>query len=109
VNTQYGLGVLQFRNPGAPSLWPFLSLRIEALTPQWIRKLGSPIKQALKKFVAKQAGHAPRCRLEPGWRTMEPRIEPGSRIDFASCLRENDHPDIGSLEIEIKGMQSAWQ
>jgi single-stranded-DNA-specific exonuclease len=38
---------------------------------------------------------------------MELRLEPGSRIDVAYRLRENDHPDFGGLEIEIMGMQLA--
>ena len=46
-----------------------------------------------------------------GWnlaeRAMELRLEPGSRIDVAYRLRENDHPDFGGLEIEIMGMQLA--
>jgi single-stranded-DNA-specific exonuclease len=44
-----------------------------------------------------------------GWnlaeRAMELRLEPGSRIDIAYRIRENDHPDFGGLEIEIMGMQ----
>jgi single-stranded-DNA-specific exonuclease len=46
-----------------------------------------------------------------GWnlaeRAMELRLEPGSRIDLAYRIRENDHPDFGGLEIEILGMQPA--
>jgi single-stranded-DNA-specific exonuclease len=46
-----------------------------------------------------------------GWnlaeRAMELRLEPGSRIDLAYRIRENDHPDFGGLEIEIMGMQPA--
>ncbi len=44
-----------------------------------------------------------------GWnlaeRAMELRLEPGSHIDVAYRIRENDHPDFGGLEIEILGMQ----
>ena len=44
-----------------------------------------------------------------GWnlaeRAMELRLEPGSRIDVAYRIRENDHPDFGGLEIEIMGMK----
>jgi len=44
-----------------------------------------------------------------GWnlaeRAMELRLEPGSRIDLAYRIRENDHPDFGGLEIEIMGMR----
>jgi single-stranded-DNA-specific exonuclease len=44
-----------------------------------------------------------------GWnlaeRAMELHLEPGSRIDVAYRIRENDHPDFGGLEIEILGMQ----
>jgi single-stranded-DNA-specific exonuclease len=46
-----------------------------------------------------------------GWnlaeRAMELGLEPGSRIDVAYRIRENDHPDFGGLEIEILGMQLA--
>jgi len=46
-----------------------------------------------------------------GWnlaeRAMELRLEPGSRIDLAYRIRENDHPDFGGLEIEILGLQPA--
>jgi len=46
-----------------------------------------------------------------GWnlaeRAMELRLQPGSRIDVAYRIRENDHPDFGGLEIEILGMQPA--
>jgi single-stranded-DNA-specific exonuclease len=46
-----------------------------------------------------------------GWnlaeRAMELRLEPGSRIDVAYRIRENDHPDFGGLEIEILGMHLA--
>jgi single-stranded-DNA-specific exonuclease len=46
-----------------------------------------------------------------GWnlaeRAMELRLEPGSHIDVAYRIRENDHPDFGGLEIEIVGMQPA--
>jgi single-stranded-DNA-specific exonuclease len=46
-----------------------------------------------------------------GWnlaeRAMELHLEPGSRIDIAYRIRENDHPDFGSLEIEILGMQAS--
>jgi hypothetical protein len=46
-----------------------------------------------------------------GWnlaeRAMELRLEPGSRVDVAYRIRENDHPDFGGLEIEIMGMQLA--
>src|SRR5208337_639631 len=45
-----------------------------------------------------------------GWnlaeRAMELYLEPGSRIDVAYRIRENDHPDFGGLEIEILGMQA---
>jgi single-stranded-DNA-specific exonuclease len=44
-----------------------------------------------------------------GWnlaeRAMELHLEPGSRIDIAYRIRENDHPDFGGLEIEILGMR----
>ncbi len=46
-----------------------------------------------------------------GWnlaeRAMELRLEPGSHIDLAYRIRENDHPDFGGLEIEIMGIQLA--
>jgi single-stranded-DNA-specific exonuclease len=46
-----------------------------------------------------------------GWnlaeRAMELRLGPGSRIDLAYRMRENDHPDFGGLEIEILGMRAA--
>jgi single-stranded-DNA-specific exonuclease len=46
-----------------------------------------------------------------GWnlaeRAMELHLEPGSRIDIAYRIRENDHPDFGGLEIEILGMQAS--
>lgn len=46
-----------------------------------------------------------------GWnlaeRAMELRLEPGSRIDVAYRIRENDHPEFGGLEIEILGLQPA--
>ncbi len=46
-----------------------------------------------------------------GWnlaeRAMELRLAPGSLIDLAYRIRENDHPDFGGLEIEILGMQLA--
>jgi len=46
-----------------------------------------------------------------GWnlaeRAMELRLGPGSRIDLAYRIRENDHPDFGGLEIEILGMQAS--
>jgi single-stranded-DNA-specific exonuclease len=46
-----------------------------------------------------------------GWnlaeRAMELRLEPGSRIDLAYRIRENDHPDFGGLEVEILGLQPA--
>jgi single-stranded-DNA-specific exonuclease len=46
-----------------------------------------------------------------GWnlaeRAMELHLEPGSRIDVAYRIRENDHPDFGGLEIEILGMQAS--
>ncbi len=46
-----------------------------------------------------------------GWnlaeRAMELSLEPGSRIDVAYRIRENDHPDFGGLEIEILGMQAS--
>jgi single-stranded-DNA-specific exonuclease len=46
-----------------------------------------------------------------GWnlaeRAMELHLEPGSRIDLAYRIRENDHPDFGGLEIEIMGMRPA--
>ena len=46
-----------------------------------------------------------------GWnlaeRAMELRLQPGSRIDVAYRIRENDHPEFGGLEIEILGMQPA--
>ncbi len=46
-----------------------------------------------------------------GWnlaeRAMELRLEPGSRIDVAYRIRENDHPEFGGLEIEIVGMRPA--
>jgi single-stranded-DNA-specific exonuclease len=46
-----------------------------------------------------------------GWnlaeRAVELRLGPGSRIDLAYRIRENDHPDFGGLEIEILGMQPA--
>jgi hypothetical protein len=53
VKMEFGLGVLQLRAPGARALWPFLSLRIEARTPEWVRKLGSLVKQGLKKLAAR--------------------------------------------------------
>jgi single-stranded-DNA-specific exonuclease len=44
-----------------------------------------------------------------GWnlaeRAMELHLEPGSRVDVAYRIRENDHPDFGGLEIEILGMR----
>jgi single-stranded-DNA-specific exonuclease len=44
-----------------------------------------------------------------GWnlaeRAMELGLEPGSRVDIAYRIRENDHPDFGGLEIEILGMR----
>jgi single-stranded-DNA-specific exonuclease len=44
-----------------------------------------------------------------GWNlaehAMELRLEPGSRIDVAYRIRENDHPEFGGLEIEILGMR----
>jgi single-stranded-DNA-specific exonuclease len=46
-----------------------------------------------------------------GWnlaeRAMDLHLEPGSHIDLAYRIRENDHPDFGGLEIEIVGMQLA--
>ena len=36
---------------------------------------------------------------------MELHLEPGSLIDVAYRIRENDHPDFGGLEIEIMGMK----
>ena len=43
-----------------------------------------------------------------GWnlaeRAMELGLEPGSRIDVAYRIRENDHPEFGGLEIEIVGI-----
>jgi single-stranded-DNA-specific exonuclease len=46
-----------------------------------------------------------------GWnlaeRAMELRLGPGSRVDIAYRIRENDHPDFGGLEIEILGMQAS--
>jgi single-stranded-DNA-specific exonuclease len=43
-----------------------------------------------------------------GWnlagRALELRLEPGSRIDLAYHIRENDHPDFGGLEIQIVGI-----
>jgi single-stranded-DNA-specific exonuclease len=48
-----------------------------------------------------------------GWnladRAMELHLEPGSRIDVAYRIRENDHPDFGGLEIEIAGIEIAAQ
>jgi len=48
-----------------------------------------------------------------GWnlaeRAIELRLAPGSLIDLAYRVRENDHPDYGGLEVEIMGMQPAKQ
>ena len=46
-----------------------------------------------------------------GWelarRAAELELRPGSRIDLAYKIRENDHPDFGGLEVEIAGMERA--
>jgi single-stranded-DNA-specific exonuclease len=46
-----------------------------------------------------------------GWnlafRTAELGLKEGSRIDLAYRIRENDHPDIGGLEVEIAGIEPA--
>ena len=46
-----------------------------------------------------------------GWglaeRAMELRLEQGSLIDIAYRIRENDHPDFGGLEVEIRGLKPA--
>jgi single-stranded-DNA-specific exonuclease len=46
-----------------------------------------------------------------GWglaeRSMQLRLEPGSLIDLAYRIRENDHPDFGGLEVEILGIEPA--
>ena len=46
-----------------------------------------------------------------GWglaeRAMELRLEQGSLIDVAYRIRENDHPDFGGLEIEMKDLRRA--
>jgi single-stranded-DNA-specific exonuclease len=45
-----------------------------------------------------------------GWgladRAAELSLAPGSVIDVAYRIRENDHPDFGGLEIEIAGMRA---
>ncbi len=46
-----------------------------------------------------------------GWdlagRVAELRLEPGSLIDVAYRIRENDHPEFGGLEVEIAGIEIA--
>jgi single-stranded-DNA-specific exonuclease len=46
-----------------------------------------------------------------GWGMAEQaaalELAPGSVIDVAYHIRENDHPDYGGLEIEIVGMEAA--
>ncbi len=46
-----------------------------------------------------------------GWdwagRCMDLQLCPGSRIDVAYRIRENDHPDFGGVEVEIAGVRPA--
>jgi single-stranded-DNA-specific exonuclease len=46
-----------------------------------------------------------------GWnlahRALELNLQPGSCIDLAYRIRENDHPQYGGLEIEIAGLRLA--
>ena len=46
-----------------------------------------------------------------GWdlasRAMDLQLTQGSLVDLAYRLRENDHPDFGGLELEIRGLRSA--
>lgn len=57
---------------------------------------------------------APRSSIRAvGWnmaeRTVELRLEQGSRVDVAYRIRENDHPDFGGLEIEMIGLRPAGE
>jgi hypothetical protein len=62
VKTECGLGVLQLRAPGVRSIWPFLSLRIEAWTTVWIRGPGNLIRTTLRKFLPRRRGARNRNR-----------------------------------------------
>jgi single-stranded-DNA-specific exonuclease len=46
-----------------------------------------------------------------GWnlsrRAQQLNLQPGSVIDLAYRIRENDHPQYGGLQIEIAGIQLA--
>jgi len=46
-----------------------------------------------------------------GWnlaqRALALRLEPGSLIDVAYRIRENDHPEYGGLQIEMAGIRIA--
>lgn len=57
---------------------------------------------------AHQRAVAMRC---VGWdwavRCAEMQLAPGSLVDVAYRIRENDHPDFGGIEIEIAGIRPA--
>ena len=80
-------------------------------------KLASPVRLMKERHIrievhstAALAAALPPVKVV-GWnlasRAAELQLEPGSLVDLAYRIRENDHPQYGGLQIEIAGIRKA--
>jgi single-stranded-DNA-specific exonuclease len=80
--------------------------------------LAAPVRLMKEKHIRLEltsaaAGTGPIVKSAPintvGWnlsrRAQQLNLQPGSVIDLAYCIRENDHPQYGGLQIEIAGIK----